>query len=52
LMFKERFGVDFVYIPEQSGNYRKTLRENSDTIKRLNWKPTDKLEDYIFSLGK
>ncbi len=52
LMFKERFGVDFVYIPEQSGNYRKTLRENSDTIERLNWKPTDKLEDYIFSLGK
>lgn len=52
LMFKERFGTDFVYIPEQSGNYRKTLRENNDTIERLNWKPTDKLQDYIFSLGK
>jgi len=52
LMFKERFGVDFVYIPEQSGNYRKTLRENNDTIERLNWEPTDKLEEYIISLGK
>ena len=52
LMFKERFGIDFVYIPEQPGNYRKTLRENNDTVKRLNWKPTDKLRDYILSLSK
>jgi UDP-glucose 4-epimerase len=52
LMFKERFGIDFVYIPEQPGNYRKTLRENNDTVERLNWKPTDKLEEYIISLGK
>jgi|TARA_B110000908_G_C10256121_1_gene455606 UDP-glucose 4-epimerase len=52
LMFKERFGINFVYIPEQPGNYRKTLRENNDTVKRLNWKPTDKLRDYILSLSK
>ena len=52
LMFKERFGINFVYIPEQPGNYRKTLRENNDTVKRLNWEPTDKLRDYILSLSK
>lgn len=51
-MFKERFGADFKYIPDQPGNYRKTLRENDDTIKRLGWQPEDKLREYIFSLGK
>ena len=32
LMFKEKFGTDYIYIPDQSGNYRVTLRENSDTL--------------------
>ena len=49
-MFKEKFGTDSVYIPEQKGNYRVTLRENDDTCKRLGWNPTDKLRDYIHSL--
>ena len=52
LMFKERFGCDFINIPDQPGNYRKTLRENNDTVERLNWQPKDKLQEYIFSLGK
>jgi len=52
LMFKERFGCDFINIPDQPGNYRCTLRENNDTVDRLNWEPQDKLRDYIFSLGK
>ena len=51
-MFKERFGCEFVNIPDQPGNYRKTLRENDDSINRLGWKPSDKLRDYIFSLSK
>lgn len=51
-MFKERFGCDFINIPDQPGNYRKTLRENNDTVERLNWQPKDKLQEYIFSLGK
>jgi UDP-glucose 4-epimerase len=52
LMFKERFGVDFSSLPNQSGNYRKTLRENDDSLKELNWSPSDKLRDYILSLNK
>ena len=50
LMFKEKFGTDYKYIPEQSGNYRETLRENNDTLERLGWKPEDKLLSYINSL--
>lgn len=52
LMFKERFGVDFINLPDQSGNYRATLRENDDSLDKLNWKPSDKLRDYILSLNK
>lgn len=52
LMFKERFGVDFTSLPNQPGNYRKTLRENDDSLKKLNWSPSDKLRDYILSLNK
>lgn len=36
--------------PDQPGNYRETLRVNSDTQYRLNWKPQDRLKDYINSL--
>lgn len=46
-MFKEKFGVESIYIPEQPGNYRKTLRENDDTCDRLGWQPKDQLKKYI-----
>jgi len=49
-MFKNKFGTDSVYIPDQPGNYRKTLRENSDALDRLGWEPKDRLLDYINSL--
>lgn len=49
-MFKNKFNVNCVYIPQQKGNYRNTLRENNDAIERLGWSPTDKLRDYINSL--
>ncbi len=45
--FKERFNVNYINIPDQPGNYRKTLRENDDTLKLLNWSPKDKLEEHI-----
>jgi len=51
-MFRERFGVDFITLPDQPGNYRQTLRENDDSLDRLGWEPSDKLKDYIFSLSK
>ena len=53
-MFRDHFGntsyVDFVRLPDQNGNYRKTLRENDDALERLGWKPEDKLLSYIKSL--
>ena len=49
-MFKEKFGSDCMYIPDQKGNYRETLRENNDMLERLNWKPEDRLKEYIDSL--
>lgn len=49
-MFREKFNVECVYIPDQPGNYRVTKRENDDALIRLGWKPTDKLKKYIFSL--
>ncbi len=49
-MFKNKFGVDHILIPEQKGNYRSTLRENNDMIERLKWIPKDRLEDYIKTL--
>ena len=50
-MFKERFNVTSVYVDDQPGNYRKTLRVNDDVIKELNWNPQDRLKDYINSLN-
>ena len=50
-MFKERFNVTSVYVDDQPGNYRKTLRINDDIIKELNWNPQDRLKDYINSLN-
>jgi hypothetical protein len=49
-LFVERFGCEKIYLPDQSGNYRVTLRENTDTIDILGWKPTDKLVEYIKGL--
>lgn len=49
-MFKERFGVESLYVPEQKGNYRETIRENDDTLKRLGWEPKDRLINYIKTL--
>ena len=49
-MFKNKFGVESINIPDQKGNYRKTLRENNDILERLGWKPQDRLENYIKKL--
>jgi UDP-glucose 4-epimerase len=49
-MFRDKFGADRTYIPEQNGNYRKTLRENNAALDRLAWVPTDRLQDYINTL--
>jgi UDP-glucose 4-epimerase len=49
-MFREKFGTEHVYLPDQPGNYRVTLRENDDSLKKLSWKPSDRLKEYINSL--
>lgn len=49
-MFREKFNVGFIRLPDQLGNYRKTLRENNDAVDKLGWSPTDKLREYINSL--
>jgi len=50
-MFLERYQhIEARFIPDQAGNYRKTLRENDDSLERLGWKPSDKLRDYILNL--
>jgi len=49
-MFVKKFGCEREYLPNQNGNYRETLRENVDALLRLNWKPEDKLEEYINKL--
>ena len=49
-MFIERFSCVKVYMTEQKGNYRETIRVNNDAIDRLGWSPSDKLENYIKKL--
>lgn len=49
-MFKEKFSTECMYIPDQKGNYRETLRENDTACELLDWKPKDRLKEYIDSL--
>lgn len=49
-MFYRRFGCQRVYLPDQRGNYRETLRENNDAMVRLGWNPADRLREYINNL--
>jgi hypothetical protein len=50
-MFRRKFNVDSISIPDQPGNYRETLRVNDDLIKMLKWKPKDRLKEYISNLN-
>lgn len=49
--FNERFNVKSIHIPDQPGNYRKTLRINDDSLKQLNWEPKDRLKSHIKNLN-
>ena len=48
--FKNVFDVESIYLPDQPGNYRETLRVNDYAIDHLNWKPLDRLKTHIESL--
>ena len=50
--FKERFGeLSKVHLPDQPGNYKKTLRKNDKLLELLDWKPSDKLAEHIKNLS-
>jgi len=49
--FKNKHDVESIHIPDQPGNYRKTLRTNDDTLKLLNWNPQDRLKSHIENLN-
>ncbi len=50
-LFNEKYNVDSVNIPDQPGNYRKTLRINDDTLNILKWRPKDRLKNHIDNLN-
>ncbi len=50
-MFRIRFNAKSVFIPDQPGNYKKTLRKNDNLINLLNWKPKDRLANHISNLS-
>ena len=50
-MFKKKYSISSVNIPDQRGNYRETLRINDDLINLLDWKPKDRLREYIANLN-
>ena len=50
-LFKLKFNVDSINIPDQPGNYSKTLRENDDMINLLDWKPQDRLKSHIDNMS-
>jgi UDP-glucose 4-epimerase len=49
-LFVDKFGCEVERIPNQSGNYRETKRENNDALDRLEWNPKDVLKHYIGNL--
>jgi UDP-glucose 4-epimerase len=49
-LFIQKFSAVKVYMTNERGNYKETIRVNNDAIDRLGWTPTDKLKEYINSL--
>jgi len=49
-MFIKRFNCVKVYMSNQKGNYRETLRENNEALEKLVWEPKDRLQEYINQL--
>lgn len=51
-MFRLRFGgAKSKFIPDQPGNYKKTLRKNDNLVELLDWKPKDQLANHIKNLS-
>jgi UDP-glucose 4-epimerase len=50
-IFRKKFNVTSISIDDQPGNYRQTLRTNDDMLNKLNWSPSDRLNEYIQNLN-
>jgi len=48
--FKDRYDCESINLPEQHGNYRESYRIDNKALNLLEWKPKDRLQDYIKSL--
>ena len=49
-LFNKRFNVNKIHLPDQKGTYKVTLREDNSALRKLGWKPQDRLRAYIESL--
>jgi UDP-glucose 4-epimerase len=49
-MFRSKFDCKSIYVDDQKGNYRETLRENDKALDELDWKPKENLKEYIMNL--
>ena len=49
-MFNQKFNVSSINLPDQPGNYKKTLRKNDDLINLLGWEPKDRLKNHVDNL--
>lgn len=49
-VFVKKFKTKIIYLKDQPGNYKETLRKNTESLEILNWSPEDKLYKYIMSL--
>jgi UDP-glucose 4-epimerase len=50
-MFRLRFDAKSYLIPDQPGNYKKTLRKNNKLVDLLDWNPKDQLANHIKNLS-
>ena len=41
------FGTEREYLPDRKHNYKETIRKDDSTLTLLNWKPQDRIKEYI-----
>ena len=46
-IFKNKFNVKCNYLPDRPGNFKFADRKKDKMLKKINWKPTDKILDHI-----
>ena len=46
-IFKNKFNVNCNYLPDRPGNFKFAYRKKDKMLKKINWKPTDRIIDHI-----